>query len=65
MNVLKDFARHSGNDLNRNKISGRGRLWGPAQGLRKHYIEKTNRKNKIKGGHNRTKIGASNISGGN
>ena len=41
------------------------RLWGPAQGLEITLHIETYSKNRIKDGHNSTKIGASNIFGGN
>ena len=40
------------------------RLWGPVRGYKKHYIQKTNSKTKIKDCHNSTKIIASIIFGG-
>ena len=40
-------------------------LWGPAQGLEITLNIETYSKNRIKDGHNSTKIGASNIFGGN
>ena len=40
-------------------------IWGPAQGLEITLHIETYSKNRIKDGHNSTKIGASNIFGGN
>ena len=45
--------------------SGRGRLLGPALGLEKTLYTEIKLKTKIKDDHNSTKIGASNIFGGN
>ena len=45
--------------------SGRGWLLGPAQGLEKTLHTENKQKNKIQDAHNSTKIGASNIFGGN
>ena len=45
--------------------SGRGRLLGPALGLEKTLHTENKLKNKNKDGQNGTKVGASNIFGGN
>ena len=46
------------------QVAGAG-FGGPLCGQEKHYTQKTNLKTEIKDGHNSTKIGASNIFGGN
>ena len=50
---------------NIHSTSGRGQLLGPALGLEKTLYTEIKLKTKIKDDHNSTKIGASNIFGGN